>query len=81
MPRGDLLAGNLIVRCSQIIFKNRYPECVEVKANRETNDDPGFVDLAHGDFRLKPGTDIGLKGFAPISFDKIGPVPNNKETK
>ena len=81
MPRGDLLGGNLFVRCGQIIFKNRYPECVELKANRETNDDPGFVDMAKGDFRMKRGKDPGIKGFAPIPFDKIGLNPNNKQTK
>jgi hypothetical protein len=81
MPRGDILAGNLIVRCKEVILKNQYPEFIELKANRETSDDPGFVDLAHGDFRLKPGVDIGLKGFAPVPFDKMGLSSNSKETK
>jgi hypothetical protein len=81
MPRGDLLEGNLFVRCGQIIFKNRYPECVVLKANREINNDPGFVDMAKGDFRMKRGKDTGIKGFEPIPFDKIGLNPNNKETK
>jgi hypothetical protein len=39
------------------------------------------VDLAKGDFRMKPGKDTGIKGFVPVPFDKIGLNPNNKQTK
>jgi hypothetical protein len=81
MPRGDLLEGNLIVKCGEVIFKNRFPELFVVTTNRVTTNDPGFVDLAHGDFRLKPSADVGLKGFAPVPFDKMGLVPNKLETK
>jgi hypothetical protein len=72
MPRGDLLAGNLFLRCGEIIYKGRYPECIVLKDNRETEEDPGFVDAAAGDFRMQPGREAGLKGFAPIPFEKIG---------
>jgi hypothetical protein len=74
MPRGDLLEGNLIVKCGEVIFKNRFPELFVVTTNCVTTNDPGFVDLEHGDFRMKPGTDVGLKGFAPVPFEKMGPV-------
>jgi hypothetical protein len=72
MPRGDLLGGNLILRCPQIVYRGKYPECIEPKDNRVTDADPGFVNAAKGDFRMKRGADIGIKGFAPIPFDKIG---------
>jgi hypothetical protein len=72
MPRGDLLAGNLFLRCGEIIYRGRYPECMSLKNNLQTDQDPGFVDLARGDLRLKPGADIGIPGFTPIPFEKIG---------
>ena len=34
--------------------------------------DPGFVDLAHGDFRLRPDAPVLKMGFKPIPFEKIG---------
>ena len=36
--------------------------------------DPGFVDFAKGDYRLKPDAKVfkDLPGFQPIPFDKIG---------
>jgi hypothetical protein len=35
--------------------------------------DPGFVDAAHGDFRLKPGSQAASLGFQAIPFEQIGP--------
>lgn len=46
--------------------------------NYETNmvaaSDPGFVDAAHGDYRLKPDAAVfsQIPGFQAIAFDKIG---------
>ncbi len=36
--------------------------------------DPGFVDMAHGNFQLKPDAEVfsRLPGFKPIPFQKIG---------
>jgi len=70
MPRGDLLEGNLFVKCQQIVFG--MPKFIEQKNNRQTNDDPGFADIAKGDFRMRPGKEAGIKGFEPIPFDNIG---------
>jgi len=36
------------------------------------NEDPRFVDAAHGDFRLRPDSPALKMGFKPIPFDKIG---------
>ena len=42
--------------------------------NYVTNQDPGFVDVAKGNFALKPNSIVFKKipGFQPIPFDKIG---------
>lgn len=37
-----------------------------------TEGDPGFVDAAKGDFRLKPNAPMRRLGFQPIPFRKIG---------
>lgn len=41
---------------------------------RATNRDPGFVNAATGDFRLRPDAEFlpRLPGFKPIPFEKIG---------
>jgi hypothetical protein len=54
---------------------NVRPEWVTVKDNWDNEGDPGFVDAAHGDFRLKPGAPVIAKiGFEPLPLDKIGLV-------
>ena len=42
--------------------------------NLVTSQDPGFVDLAAGNYALKPGSEVFSKipGFQPIPFDKMG---------
>lgn len=42
--------------------------------NFVTNQDPGFVDVAHENLALKPGSEVYQKipGFEPIPFSKIG---------
>jgi len=40
--------------------------------NNWEGDDPGFVNLAAGDFRLKPDSPALKLGFEPIPFEKIG---------
>ena len=35
--------------------------------------DPLFVDPAHGDYRLQPGSPALRLGFQPIDFGRIGP--------
>lgn len=64
--------------------KNVLVMCAEVKSgnwefdsndNMITDRDPGFVDIAKGDFRLKPDAAVykQLPGFKPIPFEKMGP--------
>jgi hypothetical protein len=39
-----------------------------------TTENPGFVDLAKGDFRLKPNAPLLQRiGFRPIPVEEIGP--------
>ncbi len=62
---------NLIVMCGEASGGNWRSEPGD---NWETNDDPGFIDAAKGDFRLKPDSEVfkRLPGFQPIPFEKIG---------
>ena len=43
-------------------------------ANWTTDQDPGFVDAAAGDFTLRPESEVfsRLPGFEPIPFGRIG---------
>ncbi len=72
-PRVNRAVRNLIVMCAQVSSGNWQwtPE-----ENWVTDRDPGFVDTAHGDFRLRPDSEVfrRLPGFKPIPFEQIGLV-------
>lgn len=65
-----------------IAVRNLFVRCGEVKSGRwATNDtdcvtaeDPGFVNMAGGDFRLKPGAAAFklVPGFKPVPVEKMG---------
>jgi hypothetical protein len=65
-------SNNVLVRCGQV--SNGNWQC-DPKTTWSTNDDPGFVDAAHGDFRLRPDAEVfkHLPDFKPIPFEQIGP--------
>ncbi len=70
-PRVNRAARNLFVDCEMTSSGNWHWEPEE---NWITEQDPGFVDAAHGDFRLRPDAAVfeKLPGFQPIPFDKMG---------
>ena len=51
---------------------------LDAQNNWATKKDPGFVDYAAGDFRLKPDAAVykKLNGFQPIPFDQMGRLSN-----
>lgn len=62
---------NLMVRCGEVSGGNWR---LEPAANWSTNDDPGFSDLAKGDYRLRPDAAVfkHLPGFKEIPFKQMG---------
>ena len=70
-PRVNRARLNLMVKCGEVSSGSwqyaPHEMCV-------TNADPGFVNAAAGDFRLKPESAVfkQLPGFQPIPFEKIG---------
>lgn len=51
------------------------PGTLQVRDNWVTDSDPGFVDAAAGDFRLRPDAPVfeRIPGFPDIPFERIGP--------
>ena len=47
---------------------------VDAEENWVTDSDPGFVDVANGDFRFRPDAEVfeRLPGFQPIPFEEMG---------
>ena len=70
-PRISRATRNLMVMCGELSCGNWQ---VRPEENWAVDHDPGFVDAAHGDFRLKPDAEVfrRLPGFKPIPFEKIG---------
>ncbi|MBM3333250.1 right-handed parallel beta-helix repeat-containing protein [Candidatus Sumerlaeota bacterium] len=58
------------------------PDKFDLLANAEyATDDPGFVDSAKGDFRLRPDAPVFARiGFRPIPVDEIGLYKNGDAT-
>jgi len=63
---------NLLVNCDKVTHAR--PEWGPIRDNWSTHDDPGFVNMAEGNFALKEDSPAFKKipGFAPVPFSKIG---------
>ncbi len=63
---------NLLVNCGKVT--SGRPEWGPIQNNWSTKDDPGFVSMAEGDFRLKEDSPVFEKipGFEPVPFSKMG---------
>ncbi len=83
-PLGNVLVNNVSYRstwrdpeehCRRTSEKNIDRPYMTITDNYVTNDDPGFVDAAQWDFRLRDDSVVYNKipGFKRIPFDKIGP--------
>ena len=70
----DPVERNLLVRCRQLT--NGQGAWGPFRDNWETGDDPGFVDLAGGDYRLRPGAEAfrRIPGFRPGDVSQMGLV-------
>jgi hypothetical protein len=71
-PRNSHARNNVLVRCGEV--SNGNWQC-DPKTTWSTTGDPGFVDAAHNDFRLRPDAELfhHLPQFKPIPFEQIGP--------
>jgi hypothetical protein len=72
-PRISHARNNAMIRCEGTTTGNWT---YDPKAMWSTKGDPGFVDAAHDDFRLRPDAELfrHLPDFKPIPFDQIGPL-------
>ena len=73
--RANRAMHNVFVRCGEVSSGNWQVPDAE---NWSTDRDPGFVDAAQDDFRLKADAEVfrRLPGFQPIPFEKIGLTPD-----
>lgn len=73
LPQRNVVTKNAIVNSGAISIGVLAEENGTVKDN-ETFTDPGFVDMANGDFRIKSNAEIYnvIKGFEDIQFEKMG---------
>jgi parallel beta-helix repeat protein len=70
-PGINFVWRNVFYRCGRDVTGNR--NALDLLANGVFESDPGFVDAAKGDFRLKPGAPLfDSVGFRPIPVDEIG---------
>ncbi len=70
--RANRSKSNLLVRCGETSSGNW---AIDPKEIWVTDEDPGFVDAANGNYQLRPDAKVfqRLPGFKAIPFDKIGP--------
>ena len=70
-PRFNRAVRNLLVMCAEVSGGNWQ---LKPDENLVTDRDPGFVDAARGDFRLRPDAEVfsRLPGFQPLPIAKMG---------
>lgn len=80
LPLHNVVENNVIVRCKKPMNLRKLEKLVTMKDNLITDEDPGFVDMAGGDFRLKKDAAVFAKipGFKTIPVEKIGPAPKGE---
>lgn len=63
---------NLAVQCGKLT--NAKSEWGPIEKNWTTQDDPGFVNMAEGDYELKADSLVfkKIEGFKPVPFDRMG---------
>jgi hypothetical protein len=73
-PKHNTLRYNVICRCKPMQLAKEVTADGTVADNLTLDDDAGFVDVAHGDFRLRRDSPVyrKLPQFRPIPFDAIG---------
>lgn len=71
--RDNVAERNLFVRCGEI----QSGRWIADDTNWTTEEDPGFENLAEGDFRLKPDSEAlrRIPGFQPVPVEKMGLYP------
>lgn len=73
-PKYDVIAHNIAFQCPdwlQIQDKADTLPGITIRSNL-TDRDPLFVDAAHGNYQLRPGSPAFALGFQRIPFEKIG---------
>jgi hypothetical protein len=68
-PKNNRVRRNVAYRCGEFILG----QCMS-EHNLATDEDPGFVNAANGDFRLRPEAHVfsNIPGFEPVPFERMG---------
>ncbi len=74
LPKGNSIVRNIGVETEPWINAVDYltKDGILAISDNFTQGDPGFLDAAHGDFRLKPDAPARSIGFEPIPFEQVG---------
>lgn len=73
---GNVFADNLVIggpKSPTKLIGGNYATITE-RDNYRSISDPGFIDMAHENFTLRPTSEVfkKIKGFEPVPFDKMG---------
>ena len=71
-PKGNRVARNLCVGGEWLDLEGEAKPYVQLEDNLVTPR-PGFVDAAHGDYRLRADSPARAMGFRPLPLAKVGP--------
>jgi hypothetical protein len=70
-PAYNYIWRNLFAECGSVTTGN--PGRLDLFENGVYDTDPGFVDAAHGDYRLKPNSPVFAKiGLRPLPLNEVG---------
>ncbi|MEY5008977.1 MAG: hypothetical protein RLZZ253_116 [Verrucomicrobiota bacterium] len=78
LPSGNQITENVVARCPKPEYRNAKPDELKntvMEKNLDlANADPGFVDAARHDYRLRPESPVfkAFPGFKPLPFPEMG---------
>jgi hypothetical protein len=82
-PRRNLVDCNVLVGQEETFrLVGKYAQC-DIGTYLHVRKDPGFVNAAAMDFRLRPDAEVyrALPDFRPIPFERIGPRTREQREK
>ena len=72
LPKGNHIIRNISYRGKWIDLLNGVDDKLVVFKDNLINEDPGFIDLENGDFRIKEDSPVFKLGFKRLPLERIG---------
>ncbi|GMW03833.1 MAG: hypothetical protein AMXMBFR84_49670 [Candidatus Hydrogenedentota bacterium] len=81
LPKGNKIVRNISVGGKWLDLYDNLKEDIALFDSNMVDQDPHFVDMANGDFRLRDDSPAYQSGFKPIPYERIGLIQDEFHTR